>query len=175
MCTASVKVVCPWIFMIATPLEQKNVVYCCIARMGNVRCLHDRKLIHLLKVEFPPTLDQSWMNDYRPFPISKWKILTWSTLCSGMLTPAHRKIGTTNSKGLQSCPTPHWKTSCACTNWWSAWCAGHCCTTWSSHTARLRSHRSLLRIRSDQNEANTRLTCPRWNVAMPPWQAHVAQ
>jgi len=119
--------------------------------------------------------NQSWMNDCHPFPISKWRNPTQSTLCLGMPSPARYRIGTTNWKGCQFWPMPHWKTPCACTNWWFAWCAGRCCTTWSGYATQLQYLRSSLRTKSNQDGADIHLTRPRWSVTTPPWRAHATQ
>ncbi len=124
---------------------------------------------------FLPASDRSWMDDCCHFPISKWRNPIRPTSYLGTLLPTCRKIGATDWKGHQSCPTPQWKTPCACTNPWSVWCAGCCCTTWSCCVARPRSCRSPLWIRSDQEEADTHLTSLRWTIVVPPWQTHATQ
>jgi hypothetical protein len=96
-------------------------------------------------------------------------------LCSGTPSPACRKIGATNWKGHWSCPTPHWKTPCAYTSWWSSWCVIRCCIVWLGRVVRPWFHWYFFGIKSDQDKANTHLTRLRWNVTMPPWQTNTAK
>ncbi len=62
MRTASVKVVCPSIFMIEMALGQESGVSCCSAWMINIQHLHIQNLIHLLTLEysFQRQIDHGW-------------------------------------------------------------------------------------------------------------------